>query len=124
MTDELGVVGGRIDVLSAIEAAPPGEWRNEVLTRVNDAVVRLGVIEGEYHWHSHAEEDEFFLTLDGELLLKLRDPDGAERVVSLSRLQGFTVPAGVVHRTRAEQRTAILMVERATVVPEGEAAAG
>jgi mannose-6-phosphate isomerase-like protein (cupin superfamily) len=103
-----------IDV--AAEAAAHEPWFNETLTFVNDSVVRLGVLEGEFHWHKHDEEDEFFLVLDGTLLVDLQD---AERTIALGRHQGLTVPSGVVHRTRAPARTTVLMIERAGVVATG-----
>jgi mannose-6-phosphate isomerase-like protein (cupin superfamily) len=89
---------------------------NETLSRVNDAVVRLGVIEGEFHWHKHDDEDEFFLVLEGQLLIDLEDRDS----VTLDVHQAYTVPKGVVHRTRAPRRTSILMVEAADVRPTGD----
>jgi len=98
------------------EAAAHEPWFNQTLTSVNDAVVRLGVIEGDFHWHSHDAEDEFFLVLEGELLIDFEDRD----TVSLTPHQGFTIPRGVVHRTRAPRRTAILMVEAAGVQPTGD----
>jgi len=98
------------------EAAAVTPWFNQTLTRVNDAVIRLGVIEGDFHWHKHDVEDEFFLVLSGQLLIDLEDRE----TVVLDPHQGFTVPAGVVHRTRAPVRTAILMVEPADVVPTGD----
>ena len=103
-----------IDVPADIRANEP--WFNQTLTSVNDAVVRLGIIEGEFHWHKHDDEDEFFLVLEGELLIDIEDAD----TVSLGPHQAYTVPRGVVHRTRAPERTAILMVERAGVVPTGD----
>ena len=87
-------------------------WYNQTLCQVNGSVVRLGVFLGEYHWHKHDEDDEFFYVLEGELLIDLQD-----RVVRLSPRQGFVVPNGVVHRTRAEQRTVVLMVENAGIIP-------
>ena len=99
------------------EAAAHEPWFNETLTTVNDAVVRLGVLEGEFHWHKHDEEDEFFLVLDGELLIDLQD---GGRTAALGRHQAFTVPRGVVHRTRAPSRTTVLMIERAGVVASGD----
>ena len=83
---------------------------------MNDAVVRLGILEGEFHWHKHDDQDEFFLVLDGELLIDLEDRE----TVVLGRHQGSHGARGVVHRTRAPQRTAILMVEAAGVVPTGD----
>ncbi|MDQ7778086.1 MAG: cupin domain-containing protein [Planctomycetota bacterium] len=103
-----------IDVAQLVSAC--GErWFNQTLCRVNDAVVRVGVMQGEFHWHKHDEEDEFFFTLQGELLVDL---EGS--TVALKPMQGFTVPKGVVHRTRAPERTAILMVERGSVKPTGD----
>jgi mannose-6-phosphate isomerase-like protein (cupin superfamily) len=90
--------------------------RGASLTTVNDAVVRLGIIEGDFHWHKHNDEDEFFLVLEGQLLIDLQDRD----TVTLNHHQGYTVPRGVMHRTRAPQRTAILMVEAAGVAPTGD----
>jgi mannose-6-phosphate isomerase-like protein (cupin superfamily) len=103
-----------IDV--AGEAATHDPWFNQTLTTVNDSVVRLGVIEGEFHWHKHDETDEFFLVLEGELLLDCEDRE----TVALQPHQGYTIPQGVVHRTRAPRRTAILMVEAEGVVPTGD----
>jgi mannose-6-phosphate isomerase-like protein (cupin superfamily) len=98
------------------EAAAVEPWFNQTLTQVNDSVVRLGVIEGDFHWHKHDVEDEFFLVLDGTLLIDIEDAE----TVALTRHQGFTVPHGVVHRTRAPERTTILMVEPAGVAPTGD----
>ena len=98
------------------EAAAVEPWFNQTLTQVNDSVVRLGVIEGDFHWHKHDVEDEFFLVLDGTLLI---DIEGAD-TVTLERHQAYTVPRGVLHRTRAPVRTTILMVEPAGVVPTGD----
>jgi mannose-6-phosphate isomerase-like protein (cupin superfamily) len=98
------------------EAAAVEPWFNQTLTQVNDAVVRLGVIEGDFHWHKHDVEDEFFLVLGGRLLI---DIEGAD-TVTLDPHQAYTVPRGVLHRTRAPERTAILMVEPAGVVPTGD----
>jgi mannose-6-phosphate isomerase-like protein (cupin superfamily) len=91
------------------------KWWNQTLARVNDSVVRLGVFEGEFHFHKHDREDELFFVLEGKLLL---DFDG--RTVELAPRQGMVVPRGVVHRTRARERTVVLMVEAATVVPVGD----
>lgn len=103
-----------IDLPSEIAANEP--WFNQTLTTVNDSVVRLGIIEGEFHWHKHDTEDEFFLVIEGQLLIDIEDAD----TVTLDPHQGYTVPHGVVHRTRAPERTAILMVEPAGVVPTGD----
>jgi mannose-6-phosphate isomerase-like protein (cupin superfamily) len=91
------------------------KWINVDLTQVNDAIVRLGLFEGEFHWHKHDTEDELFFVLEGKLLLDV--PGGTEE---LTPWQGYTVPHGVLHRTRAEERTVVLMVEKAGVKPRGD----
>jgi mannose-6-phosphate isomerase-like protein (cupin superfamily) len=100
----------------AKEAAAHEPWFNQTLTTVNDAVVRLGVVEGEFHWHKHDDEDEFFLVLDGELVIEVENSD----TVRLGSQQAFTMPKGVMHKTSAPMRTVIVMVERAGVVPTGD----
>ena len=96
-------------------------WYNQTLVRVNDSIVRLGVIKGEYHWHEHTDDDEFFYVVEGRLLIDLEpSSDGTPgRVEALNPREGFVVPKGVRHRTRAPERTVILMVETASVVPTG-----
>ena len=103
-----------IDLPAEIASHEP--WFNQTLTTVNDAVVRLGVLEGDFHWHRHTDTDEFFLVLEGQLLIDLEDRE----TVGLSPHQGYTVPRGVEHRTRAPVRTAIVMVEAAGVKPTGD----
>ena len=92
------------------------KWFNQTLTKVNDSVVRLGIVEGEYHWHKHDNDDEFFFVLEGHFIIDLED-----RSVDLQPREGFVVPKGVVHRTRAPDRAVILMVETASIVPTGDA---
>ena len=103
-----------IDV--AAEAAAHEPWFNQTLTTVNDSVVRLGVIEGDFHWHKHDEQDEFFLVIEGRLEIEIEDSE----TVTLGEGQGYTVPRGVMHKTSAPKRTVILMVESAGVVPTGD----
>lgn len=91
------------------------KWWNQTLCKVNDAVVRLGIVEGEYHWHEHKELDEFFYVIEGRFLIDLKD-----RTVELGPKQGFVVPRGTQHRPRAPKKTVILMVERADIVPTGD----
>jgi mannose-6-phosphate isomerase-like protein (cupin superfamily) len=98
----------------ALSDASEFTWYNQTLCKVNESVVRLGVIRGEYHWHKHTEDDEFFYVVDGQLLIDLED-----RTVELSPRQGFVVPKGVMHRTRAHSRTVILMVENVGIIPTG-----
>lgn len=104
--------GQQFDVLAIGAAHAP--WWNRTLCAVNDAWVRLGVMEGDFHWHKHDAEDEFFLVLEGHLDIELED-----RMVTLLPGQAFTVPAGVMHFPHARQRSVVLMVERAGVLPTG-----
>jgi mannose-6-phosphate isomerase-like protein (cupin superfamily) len=92
------------------------EWYNQTLCKVNDSVVRLGVMQGEYHWHKHDTDDEFFFVLSGKFIIDLEG-----RSVELSPNHGIVVPKGVLHRTRAPQKAVVLMVETASIVPTGDA---
>ncbi len=103
-----------IDIPKEIKENEP--WYNQTLTTVNDAVVRLGIFHGDFHWHKHDEQDEMFLVLEGQLFL---DVEG-EETVQLSQHQGYTVPKGVRHRPRSPRKSVVLMVERLGVVPTGD----
>ena len=105
----------RVDVRALVDACTDS-WYNQTLCQVNDSVVRLGVMQGEYHWHKHDNDDEFFFVLEGRFIIDLE-----ERSVELAQRQGFVVPKGVVHRTRAPERAIILMVETAAIIPTGDA---
>ena len=109
--DQLQVV----DVPSLV-ASCTDQWYNQTLCRVNDSVVRLGVVQGEYHWHKHDDEDEFFYVVEGSFLIDLEG-----RTINLAPGQGVVVPKGVMHRPRAPERTVILMVEGAGIMPTGDA---
>jgi len=98
----------------ALSDACEFKWYNQTLCQVNDSVVRLGVFDGEYHWHKHDADDEFFYAVEGALLIDLEG-----RTVELAPRQGFVVPKGVMHRTRARQRTVVLMVENVGIIPTG-----
>ena len=91
------------------------KWFNQTLTRVNDSVVRLGIVEGEFHWHKHDRDDEFFFVLEGRLLIDLED-----RTIELTPGQGVTVPKSVMHRPRAPEKTVMLMVETSAIAPTGD----
>jgi mannose-6-phosphate isomerase-like protein (cupin superfamily) len=103
-----------VDVQKLVDAVTE-RWYNQTLCKVNDSVVRLGVIQGEYHWHKHDDLDEFFYVVEGKFLIDLED-----RTVELAPRQGFVVPRRVVHRTRAPEKAIILMVEGAGIVPTGD----
>ena len=99
----------------AIVKANQHKWFNQTLTKVNDSVVRVAIIEGEYHWHKHDNDDEFFFVLEGQLLIDLED-----KTIALDPWEGFTIPKGVVHRTRAQVKTVMLMVETSEIIPTGD----
>ena len=99
-------------VVSQVEA----KWFNQTLCKVNDSVIRLGVMQGEYHWHKHDNDDEFFFVLEGCFIIDLEDES-----IELQPQQGYAVPKGVVHRTRAPEKAIILLVETAAIVPTGDA---
>lgn len=103
----------RVDIQPLIDRCT-FSWYNQTLCRVNDSVVRLGVMQGEYHWHKHDNDDEFFYVVEGQFIVDLEG-----RSVTLSPRQGFVVPRGVMHRTRAPVRTVVLMIETAAIVPTG-----
>lgn len=117
-TIDLNVAFGSLSLIDVdqLRERVTDTWFNQTLCEVNDCVVRLGVVHGEFHWHKHDNEDEFFFVVDGRLVIDLED-----RSVELLPRQGFTVPKGVVHRTRAPVRTAMLMVEGRTISPTGDA---
>jgi mannose-6-phosphate isomerase-like protein (cupin superfamily) len=91
------------------------KWFNQTLTEVNGSVVRVGIVEGEYHWHKHENDDEFFFVLEGKLLIDLED-----KTIELNPGQGVAVTRNVLHRTRAPQKTVMLMVENRWIIPTGD----
>lgn len=103
-----------IDVPKLIEDCTQ-KWQNVSLCNVNDSVVRLAVIEGEFHWHKHEKEDEFFFVIEGLLLIDLEN-----ELIELKPNQGFTMPKGVMHRTRAPTRTSVLLIEKSSIKPTGD----
>ena len=111
----LNILHGPLEVIDInVPDAKHYKWFNQTLCKVNDSVVRVGIIEGEYHWHKHDNDEEFFLTIEGQLLIDLEG-----RTVELNPGQAFVIPRGIVHRTRAPKRTVILMVENAEIIPTG-----
>jgi hypothetical protein len=113
----LNAISGPLELVDvqALADACTDDWYNQTLCRVNDCVVRLGVMQGEFHWHKHDREDEFFYVVDGRFVIELEG-----RTVTLAPRQGLTVPKGVLHRTSAPERTIILMIEGAGVRPTGD----
>ena len=91
------------------------KWFNQTLTKVNDSVVRLGIVEGEYHWHKHDNDDEFFFVLEGQFFIDLED-----RTIELNAFEGVTISKGIMHRPRAPRKTVVLMVETSDIQPTGD----
>jgi len=104
----------RIDVPELVKQTKL-KWSNQTLTQVNDSVVRLGIVEGEFHWHKHDNDDEFFFVLEGQLLIDLES-----KTVELNPGQGVTITKGVMHRPRAPKKTVMLMVETSNIEPTGD----
>jgi mannose-6-phosphate isomerase-like protein (cupin superfamily) len=113
-TDAVMFAAGEDFDVAAVGAAQT-PWWNRTLCAVNDTWLRLGVLEGDFHWHKHDDTDEFFMVLEGRLDIELED-----RTVSLGPQQAFTVPRGVMHLPHARGRVVVLMVEKAGVVPTGD----
>lgn len=103
-----------IDVPNIVDECKE-KWFNQTLTKINDSVARIGIVEGEYHWHKHEEDDEFFFVLSGKLFVDLED-----KTIELNPNQGVTISKGIMHKTRAPQKTVMLMVETATIDPIGD----
>lgn len=112
-TDSVMFAGGEHFDVSAIGAAQT-PWWNRTLCEVNNAWVRLGVMEGDFHWHKHDDTDEFFLVMEGHLDIELKN-----QMISLKPGQAFTVPKGIMHCPHARTRSVVLMIEQAGVVPTG-----
>ncbi len=104
----------RIDIPQLVNECED-KWFNQTLTKVNDSVVRIGIVEGEYHWHKHDKDDEFFFVLEGQLLVDLES-----RTIELNANQGVTISKGLLHRPRAPKKTIILMVETSNIQPVGD----
>jgi mannose-6-phosphate isomerase-like protein (cupin superfamily) len=104
----------KIDVPKMVQECKD-KWFNQTLSQVNESVVRLGIVEGEYHWHKHDHDDEFFFVLQGQLLIDLED-----RTIELNPNEGVTISKGVMHRPRAPKKTVMLMVETSAIQPTGD----
>jgi len=105
--------------LPAALASFTQRWSPRIVTSVNDYDVRVAHVEGEHLWHAHDDTDEFFLVLEGELRISLREPDG-ERTVVLPKGSAFTVPRGVEHKPYAPVPTDILVFEPSGTLSVGD----
>jgi mannose-6-phosphate isomerase-like protein (cupin superfamily) len=114
---KLDILSGPLEVVDVqqIADATTHPWFNQTLVKVNESVVRLGIVKGEYHWHKHDDLDEFFYVVEGRFLIDLEG-----RTIELNPRQAVVIPKGVMHRPRAPERTIILMVEGEGIVPTGD----
>ena len=92
------------------------QWAPKIIGRLNGYELKVVKVQGEFVWHQHDDTDEVFLVLDGQLTIDI--PDGA---VVLGPRETVTIPRGMRHRPRAEQETALMIIEPAGVVNTGEA---
>jgi mannose-6-phosphate isomerase-like protein (cupin superfamily) len=90
-------------------------WSPRVVAELNGQEVKLVKLEGEFVWHSHAQEDELFLVLEGTLRMELRD-----RTIELAPGQLLVVPRGVEHRPVAEGEVHVLLFEPAGTLNTGD----
>jgi mannose-6-phosphate isomerase-like protein (cupin superfamily) len=113
----LNVKYNHLDLIDVPEIVKTNKekWFNQTLTQVNESVVRIGIIEGEFHWHKHDNDDEFFFVLDGKLYIDLEG-----RTIELEKNQGVTISKGIMHKPRAPQKVVILMVETSGIKPTGD----
>ncbi|HQR45473.1 MAG TPA: cupin domain-containing protein [Thermoanaerobaculia bacterium] len=90
-------------------------WSPKIVGQVNDLHLKLVKFAGEFVWHAHAETDEVFLVLEGEMTIHFRDGD-----VPLRKGELFVVPKGVDHKTSARAECHVLLIERTGTVNTGE----
>jgi mannose-6-phosphate isomerase-like protein (cupin superfamily) len=114
-----GLPGGPVD-LDAVAAAAAGPWQPRIAASFNGFDAKVARFEGEFVWHVHEDVDEFFLVLDGELTILLRDDDGTERAVELAPHTVYVVPRGVEHKPVAPGGASVLMVEPSGTVNVGD----
>ena len=93
-------------------------WQPKLAGRVNDTDVRLVKIQGDFDWHSHANEDEMFCVIKGEMRMAFRD-----RTETIKAGEFIIVPRGTEHRPGADQECEIMLIEPSSVVNTGDGAA-
>lgn len=90
------------------------KWFNQSLCKVNTSVFRLGIFEGEFHFHKHDEDDELFFVIEGSIVLETENGN-----FELNQYEGVCVPKGVLHRPVAKQKAVVLMLENMGIDPLG-----
>jgi mannose-6-phosphate isomerase-like protein (cupin superfamily) len=91
-------------------------WSPKIIAQMNDYHFKLVKFQGDFVWHQHADTDEVFITLDGEMRIDFRD--GA---VNLKTGEMFVVPKGMEHKPYAEKECKILLIEPAGIINTGDA---
>lgn len=106
-----------LELISVPEASKLSDhhWFNRTLCEINDSYLRIGVFDGDFHWHKHEEEDEFFYVVEGELFIDIEDAE----TIALKPKEGVLVPRNVMHRPRAPHGATVLMIENKTIDPKG-----
>ncbi len=105
----------RFDIQPIIDTCED-TWFNQSICQINGSVLRLGIMEGNYHWHQHENEDELFFVIEGELKIEIEGKD----LIKLKPNQGMVVSKGVMHRTSADRKTVVLMLENIGIDPLGD----
>ena len=114
----MNVMSEKINIAEKF-AAFTEQWTPKIVGEIDDYDIKLARIEGEFIWHVHADADELFLVVEGELSIELRD-----RTVSLAAGEIFVVPKGVEHKPVTSAECKILMLERKGTVNTGDEAPG
>ena len=91
-------------------------WSPKIIAQMNDYHFKLVKFQGDFVWHQHADTDEVFITLDGEMIIEFRDGK-----VNLKNGEMFVVPRGVEHKPLAEKECKLLLIEPAGTVNTGDA---
>ena len=97
-------------------------WSPKVIAEMNDYQFKLVKMQGEFVWHSHADTDEVFLVVHGEMEIGVRDPARGEHAVAVREGEMYVIPRGIEHITRARQECHALIIEPRGVVNTGDAA--
>lgn len=127
-TNHTAVPAGRgqcqtIDLIGKI-AQIDGYWQPRVVAEMNDYQFKVVKVEGEFLWHRHADTDETFIVLEGELRIDVRAGPSGDASIVLRAGQMAVVPKGVEHKPSANAEVKLLLIEPRGVANTGEGATG
>jgi mannose-6-phosphate isomerase-like protein (cupin superfamily) len=91
------------------------QWQPKVVAQMNDYQFKLARLEGEFVWHSHADTDEAFIVIEGQLRIDFRDGS-----VLLNAGELYVVPKGVEHKPYAESEVKLMLIEPSGVLNTGD----